>query len=96
MFFPRPTLGGIIFLLLSCAAAGVAFMNVGLMTALCASVLAGIWLASFLLAHFSSLKIRIERLSAADVPGNSTAILPLKITNTSVFYRNVMVIREKE
>lgn len=95
MFFPRPTLGGIIFLLLSCAAAGVAFMNVGLMTALCASVLAGIWLASFLLAHFSSLKIRIERLSAADVPGNSTAILPLKITNTSFFYRNVMVIREK-
>ena len=95
MFFPRPTLGGIIFLLLSCAAAGVAFMNVGLMTALCASLLAGIWLGSFLLAQFSSLKIKIERLSAADVPGNSTAILPLRITNTAIFYRNVMVIREK-
>ena len=95
MIFPRPTLGGIIFLLLSCAAAGVAFMNVGLMTALCASLLAGIWLGSFLLAQLSSLKIKIERLSAADVPGNSTAILPLRITNTAIFYRNVMIIREK-
>ena len=41
MLIARPTSGGVIFLLLTLAAAGVAVMNVGLMTALCASVLAG-------------------------------------------------------
>ena len=94
MLIARPTHGGLIFLLLTCAAGGVAFMNVGLMTALCASLLAGIWVSAFLMAQFSFLFIRLERLSAADVPGNSTAILPLRITNTSIFYRHVLVIKE--
>ena len=41
MSIARPTSGGVLFLLLTLAAAGVAVMNVGLMTALCASALAG-------------------------------------------------------
>ena len=95
MVIARPTYGGWIFLLLTCAAAGVAFMNVGLMTALCASVLAGIWLSAFLMAQFSFHFIRVERLNAADVPCNATAILPLKITNTSIFYRHVLIVSEQ-
>ena len=95
MFIARPTHGGVIFLLLACAAGGVAFMNVGLMTALCASLLAGIWISAFLMAQFSFLKVKVERISASDVPGNSDAVLPLKITNTSFFYRNVLIVREK-
>lgn len=94
MLLARPTHGGLIFLLLTCAAGGVAFMNVGLMTALCASILAGIWISAFFMAQFSFLFIRLERLSAADAPGNSTAILPLRITNCSIFYRHVLVIKE--
>ena len=95
MFIARPTPGGVIFLLLTCAAGGVAFMNVGLMTALCASLLAGIWISAFLMAQFSFLKVKLERISAADVPGNSMAVLPLKIVNSSFFYRNVLIVREK-
>ena len=71
MLLARPTHGGLIFLLLTCAAGGVAFMNVGLMTALCASILAGIWISAFFMAQFSFLFIRLERLSAADAPGKS-------------------------
>lgn len=95
MILARPTHGGLIFLLLVCAAGGVAFMNVGLMTALCASVLAGIWIAAFIMAQAGFLFIRLERLNAADVPGNSTAILPLRITNSSIFYRHVLIVKEK-
>lgn len=94
MFIARPTAGGIIFLLLTAAACGVAFMNVGLMTALGAAILSGIWLSSFLAAQFFSGRISVERLSAADVPGNTTAVLPLRITNRSIFYRHVMIVRE--
>ena len=95
MLIPRPTHGGMVFLLLCCAAGGVAFMNVGLMTALCASVLTGIWISSFFMAQLSFVRLRIERISSADVPGTSTAVLPLKITNLSAFYRNVLVVKEK-
>lgn len=95
MVIARPTYGGWIFLLLTCAAGGVAFMNVGLMTALCASVLAGIWLSAFFMAQFSFLFLRVERLNAANVPCNATAILPLKITNCSIFYRHILIVREK-
>lgn len=70
-------------------------MNVGLMTALCASLLAGIWIGAFIMAQFSFILLRVERINAADVPGNSVAILPLKITNTAFFYRNVLVVREE-
>ncbi len=94
MSIARPTHGGLIFLLLTCAAGGVAFMNVGLMTALCASALAGIWISAFIMAQCSFLFIRLERLSSADVPGNSTAILPLRVTNCSIFHRHVLVIKE--
>ncbi|MBR2373863.1 MAG: DUF58 domain-containing protein [Lentisphaeria bacterium] len=95
MFIARPTSGGTVFLLLTLAAGGVAFMNVGLMTALCAAILAAVWLSSFILAQFFSGRISVERLSAADVPGNTDAVLPLRITNNSIFYRQVMIIREK-
>ena len=95
MLIPRPTHGGIVFLLLCCTAGGVAFMNVGLMTALCASILTGIWISSFLMAQFSFVRLRIERITSADVPGNSTAVLPLKVTNLSAFYRNVLIVKEK-
>ena len=94
MFIARPTYGGVIFLLLSCAAGGVAFMNVGLMTALCASLLTGVCIGSFIMAQFTFLGVKIQRLSAADVPGNSTAVLPLRITNTSFFYRNCLIVKE--
>ena len=94
MFIARPTYGGVIFLILSCAAGGVAVMNVGLMTALCASVLAGVCISSFIMAQFSFFGVKIRRLSAADVPGNSKAILPLRITNNSFFYRNSLVVKE--
>ena len=60
MLIARPTHGGLIFLLLTCAAGGVAFMNVGLMTALCASALAGIWISAFVMAQFSFLFIVIR------------------------------------
>ena len=85
MLIARPTYGGVIFLLLSCAAGGVAFMNVGLMTALCASILAAVCISSFVMAQFAFSGVKLERLSAADVPGNSTAVLPLRIVNTSIF-----------
>ena len=94
MFIARPTYGGVIFLLLSCAAGGVAIMNVGLMTALCASVLAGVCIGAFVMAQFSFWGVKLQRLSAADVPGNSTAVLPLRITNGSFFYRNCLIIKE--
>lgn len=94
MFIARPTHGGVIFLLLSCAAGGVAVMNVGLMTALCASALAGICIGSFIMAQFTFWGIKLQRLSGADVPGNSTAVLPLRITNTSFVYRNCLVVKE--
>ncbi len=94
MLIARPTYGGVIFLLLSCAAGGVAFMNVGLMTALCASILTAVCISSFVMAQFAFSGVKLERLSAADVPGNSTAVLPLRIVNTSIFYRNVLIIKE--
>ncbi|OQA88520.1 MAG: hypothetical protein BWY31_00384 [Lentisphaerae bacterium ADurb.Bin242] len=95
MFIPRPTLGGFLFLAATAAALGVALMNVGLITALVASVFCSIAFSCFLLSFFTPFGISVVREKTDDGVCLGTVSLPLTVTNRFPFYRQSLSVVEK-
>ena len=95
MFIPRPTLGGLLFLAATGAALGVAFMNVGLITALVASVLCSIAFSCFLLSFLAPFGISLAREKMNDGVCMETVSLPLTVTNRLPFFRQSFAVVEK-
>ena len=93
--FAFPTIHGALFVLAAVISLGVAYVNVGLATALVASFFTAVSLASFLMAQFSLFRIRVEREPMMDTTCNTNTNLPLRITNASPFARQSMVVCEK-
>ena len=71
-----PTPHGTLFLLATAASIGVAYVNVGLGSALAAAFFTGVAAASFLTAQFSLFGIRVEREDMADAVCGSHANFP--------------------
>lgn len=93
--FAFPTIHGALFVLAAVISLGVAYVNVGLATALVASFFTAVSLSSFLMAQFSLFRIRVEREPMMDTTCNTNTNLPLRITNASPFARQSMVVCEK-
>ena len=93
--FAFPTIHGALFVLAAVISLGVAYVNVGLATALVASFFSAVSLASFLMAQFSLFRIKVEREPMMDTTCNTKTNLPLRITNNSPFARQSMVVCEK-
>ena len=87
MYIPRPTLGGFLFLAATAAAVGVALMNVGLITALVASVFCSVAFSCFLLSFSTPFGIMVVREKMDDGICLGTVSLPLIITNRFPLYR---------
>ena len=90
-----PTAHGILFLLATAASLGVAYVNVGLGSALAAAFFTGVSAASFLTAQFSLFGIRVEREDMADTACGSPANFPVRITNAAPFPRQGLILSEK-
>lgn len=95
MFLALPTVHGVIFLLAAIASLGVAFVNVGLGSALVASLFCGFAAASFFLAQFSLYGVKVSREKMSDSFCGSVADLRLVIQNGAPFPRMAMVVTEK-
>lgn len=93
--FAFPTIHGGLFVLAAVISLGVAYVNVGLATALVAAFFSAVSLASFLMAQFSLYRIRVEREPMMDTTCNSKTNLPLRIINGAPFSRQSMVVCEK-
>lgn len=93
--FAFPTVHGGLFVLAAVISLGVAYVNVGLASALVASFFSAVSLASFLMAQFSLYRIRVEREPMVDTACNTKTNLPLRITNDSPFSRQSVTICEK-
>lgn len=90
-----PTPHGTLFLLATAASIGVAYVNVGLGSALAAAFFTGVAAASFLTAQFSLFGIRVEREDMAYAVCGSHADFPLRITNATPFPRQGLVVSEE-
>ena len=90
-----PTARGFLLILMTVGTVGVALVNVGLATALAASIFCSLLAASFLLAQFSLYRIRIERRPNSDGFFGTEVALPLLVTNRTFLFRQPMVITEK-
>ena len=90
-----PTIHGGLFVLAAVISLAVAYVNVGLATALVAAVLTAISISSFLMAQFSLFGIELTRETMMDAACNTKTTLPLRITNRSRFFRQGVVISEK-
>ncbi len=95
MIVALPTSRGVLILLLTGGAVAVALINIGLATALAASSLAGLVLASFLMAQFSLYGLRLERRPNRDGSCNAEIELPLAIRNRTWWFRQATVLTEK-
>ena len=95
MFIPRPTAGGMLFLTAAAVALGSAFMNVGLITALAASLLAAFVLSGFVMSLFAAFGYEIRRESSLEGNCLDRIALPLSIRNRTFFFRQPCVIIEK-
>ena len=95
MMIALPTVHGALFVLAALISLGVAYVNVGLATALVASFFSAVTLASFLMAQFSLYRIRLEREPMMDTSCNTNTNLPLRIINDAPFSRQSMVVCEK-
>ena len=95
MFIPRPTGGGMLFLTAAAVALGTAFMNVGLVTALIASLMSGFVLAGFLMAFFAASGFEIRREPSQGGNCGGKIALPLTVRNRTFLYRQPCVITEK-
>ena len=95
MFIPRPTGGGMLFLTAAVVALGTAFMNVGLVTALIASLMSAFVLAAFLMAFFAAAGFEIRREPAQGGNSLDKISLPVTVRNRTFLYRQPCVIVEK-
>ena len=95
MMIALPTVHGALFVLAAVISLGVAYVNVGLATALVASFFSAVTLASFLMAQFSLYRIRLEREPMMDTSCNTNTNLPLRVINNSPFSRQSMTVCEK-
>ena len=95
MFIPRPTAGGMLFLTAAAVALGSAFMNVGLITALAASLLAAFSLSGFIMSLFAAFGYEIRRESVQEGSCLDKIALPLTVRNRTFFFRQPCVIAEK-
>ena len=94
MSVPRPTGGGMLFLLAAAAALGTAFMNVGLITALVASAMAAWVVSGFLLAWFAAAGYEVRREPMQEGHCLGKTDLPLIIRNRTFLWRQPGVITE--
>ena len=92
--FPRPTGGGMLFTAAAAAAMGTAFMNVGLITALIASLLNAFVLSGFLLSLFAALGFEIRRESMSEGKCMEKLALPLTVRNRIFLFRQPCIIAE--
>ncbi len=90
-----PTIHGGLFVLAAVISLAVAYVNVGLATALVAAILTAVAISSFLMAQFSLFGIELTRETMMDTTCNTKTTLPLRITNRSRFFRQGVVISEK-
>ena len=90
-----PTVHGGLFVLAAVISLAVAYVNVGLATALVAALLTAIAVSSFLMAQFSLYGIELTRETMMDTTCGTKTTLPLRITNRSRFFRQGVVISEK-
>lgn len=95
MVIPRPTLGGFLFLAASTAAVGVALMNVGLITAMVASVFCSVAFSCFVLSFSAPFGLTVVREKMDDGICFGTVSLPLKVTNRFPLYRQSFSVVEK-
>ena len=95
MFIPRPTGGGMLFILAALIALGTAFMNVGLVTALIAALMSGFVLSGFLLSFFAAAGFEVRREPVLEGNCLEKISLPLTVRNRTFWYRQPCVITEK-
>ncbi len=95
MFIPRPTGGGMLFLIAAAVALGSAFMNVGLISALVASLLSAFVISGFVMSLFAAFGYEIRRESMLEGNCLDLVSLPLTIRNRTFFFRQPAVIVEK-
>lgn len=95
MFIPRPTRGGLLFLLAAASALGAAIMNVGLISALIASLLWAMLLSGFLLSILTVTGCKVVRGKTAEGCCLDEISLPVTVQNTFPFYRQSWVVQEK-
>ena len=95
MFIPRPTGGGWVFLTAVAVALGTAFMNVGLVSALIASVLAAFAVSAWLLSMFAAAGYEIRRELMQEGRCFEEVSLPLVVRNRTFLFRQPAVISEK-
>ena len=93
--FPRPTPGGLLFLIITAVSVGVALMNVGLITALTASVFCAVTISSFLMSFFSTAGISLRRENMPDGKSMEKVVLPLVITNHLPWFRQSLILTEQ-
>lgn len=95
MSIPRPTGGGMLFLTAAAVAVGTAFMNVGLITALTASLMLAFSISGFLLSFFSASGFEIRREPMQEGACLDSFPMPLIIRNRTWFYRQPCIVSEK-
>ena len=95
MFIPRPTGGGWVFLTAAAVALGTAFMNVGLVSALIASVLAAFVVSAWLLSMFAAAGYEIRRELMQEGRCFEQVSLPLVVRNRTFLFRQPAVLFEK-
>ncbi len=90
-----PTANGWLFLLAALAASAVAVVNVGLATALAASLLSGFVLSSFLLAQCSMFHYSVKRERSFGGVCRELMALPVTVENRTPFCRMPAVLAEE-
>ena len=95
MLIPRPTRGGVLFLCAAAAALGTAFMNVGLVSALIASVTVSFVLSGFLLSWFAASGFELRREPMLEGRCREKVSLPVVIRNRFFLFRQPAVIAER-
>lgn len=94
MFIPRPTGAGWLFLTAAAVALGTAFMNVGLITALIASIMTAFAISGFLMAFFAAAGFDVRRETMLEGCCQDKISLPLTVRNGTALYRQPCVITE--
>ena len=93
-FLAVPTKRGLLFLLLTLSALGVAFMNSGLITAFTASVLSALLLSSFLMTAFSLSGISVERSFPQEGHCGNDLYIELTVENRLPLFRQECIVFE--
>ena len=95
MFIPRPTRGGMLFLCAAAASVAVAFMNVGLVSALIASVTSAFAVSGFLLSWLAASGFELRREWMQEGRCLEKISLPVVIRNRTFLFRQPAVITER-